>query len=127
MAPELQPDFSIRPAVMCDLTAIRALHADALRHLSCDYYDERQIDAALRGIGTIDPALISAGTYFVAADGDGLIGSGGWSPAGQLLGCGQPNGNDIGAGSTAAARASRGRSWRTRNGGRGKPATECSN
>ena len=100
---QAQPDFVIRPAVLCDLPAIKAMHADALRGLTGAYYDDRQINAALGDIGTVDPALVSAGTYFAAVIGDEIIGSGGWGPAGQLLGAGTPNGNDIGAASSAAA------------------------
>lgn len=95
--------FSLRPAVLCDVVVLVALHADALRHLSSAYYDKRQIEAGLRHIGTLDPALIDAGTYFVAVSDDEIIGCGGWMPAGQLVGCGKPNGNDIGAGTNAAA------------------------
>jgi GNAT superfamily N-acetyltransferase len=52
---------------------------DSLLSLGREVYSERQIASALRYIGCPDEQLIDDGTYFVAVDGEDIVGCGGWS------------------------------------------------
>ncbi len=79
-------EFILRQATMTDLPALHALHATAVRSQSRGFYDNRQIDTFLRKIGTLDPQLITAGTYYVIVAEDKIVGSGGWSPSGSVVG-----------------------------------------
>ncbi len=64
---------------MCDVASIAAVMQDSLMSLGREVYDERQIASALRYIGRPDEQLIDDGTYFVAVDGEEIVGCGGWS------------------------------------------------
>ena len=79
-------DFILRQATMMDLPALHALHARAVRSQSRGFYNDRQIDIFLHKIGTLDPQLITAGTYYVIVAEDKIVGSGGWSTGGSVLG-----------------------------------------
>lgn len=78
-----QPDtgfYRTRLAVAADLRPLDRLIRKSFRHLSHGHYDERQIDAALRGgLVGVTPELIGDGTYFVAVAHATVIGCGGWT------------------------------------------------
>ncbi len=78
--------FALRRATEGDLQALLDLHAMAVHSQAIGYYTSHQIETYLRNIGTIDTAIIAAGTYFVVLSGEELVGSGGWSPTGSCLG-----------------------------------------
>jgi GNAT superfamily N-acetyltransferase len=69
----------IRVASECDVASIAAVMRDSLLSLGREVYDERQIASALRHIACPDEQLIDDGTYFVAVDGEEIVGCGGWS------------------------------------------------
>jgi GNAT superfamily N-acetyltransferase len=71
--------FVIRPAARADISAITAIMRASLLSIGRQAYNEQQIDSALLYIGRPDEQLIDDGTYFVALDGEGIVGCGGWS------------------------------------------------
>ncbi len=79
-------EFILRQATMADLPALQSLHAEAVRSQSLGFYDDSQIDTFLRKIGTLDPRLIGAGTYYVIVVDDEIVGSGGWGATGSVVG-----------------------------------------
>ena len=80
-------NYSIRKAVLTDRAAIQDLIAGSARGLSRGYYDDSQIEAAVRVVFGVDTDLIDDETYFVAETNSGeLIGCGGWSRRKNLYG-----------------------------------------
>jgi phage major head subunit gpT-like protein len=71
--------IEIRAAARGDIASIAAVMRDSLLSLGRVVYSERQIDSALRYIGRPDEQLIDDGTYFIAVDGEEIVGCGGWS------------------------------------------------
>jgi GNAT superfamily N-acetyltransferase len=76
----------VRPARPSDMPAIEALHKASVRELATGYYSPAVLERFL-ATGTVDRALIEAGTYYLAEILGGPVGSGGWmavegSPAG---------------------------------------------
>jgi GNAT superfamily N-acetyltransferase len=76
----------IRHAQMEDVAAIADLIRESVSVLSLPYYTAKQIDSALAHVFGPDTQLILDGTYFIAAAGDQLAGSGGWSKRKTLFG-----------------------------------------
>ncbi|MFN8571093.1 MAG: GNAT family N-acetyltransferase [Gemmatimonadaceae bacterium] len=77
---------TLRPATPDDIPALNALIATSARVLSAGYYSEPQIDAAIRYVFGVDTTLIADQSYFVAMDGERVIGCGGWSRRRTLYG-----------------------------------------
>jgi GNAT superfamily N-acetyltransferase len=71
--------IEIRAAARGDIASIAAVMRDSLLSLGREAYNEHQIASALRYIGRPDEQLIDDGTYFVAVDGEEIVGCGGWS------------------------------------------------
>jgi GNAT superfamily N-acetyltransferase len=79
-------DFAVRLATAADLPALERLIPRSVRGLSRGYYDERQIESAIRHVFGPDTQLIADGTYFVVTAGDSIVGCGGWSKRRTLYG-----------------------------------------
>jgi len=54
--------------------------------LSAGIYSPSQIDSAVRHVFGVDSQLVADGTYFVATEGDSIVGCGGWSRRRTLYG-----------------------------------------
>lgn len=79
-------DYSIRQAILGDMSSLETLIALSVRGLSAKDYSSEQIEAALHGAFGVDSDLIRDGTYFVAEAKGELIGCGGWSKRKTLFG-----------------------------------------
>ena len=77
---------TLRYATHSDIPALGRLIEQSARALSVGYYTPAQIDAAVRHVFGVDSALLADGTYYAAMDGDGIVGSGGWSRRRTLYG-----------------------------------------
>ncbi len=69
----------IRTATHADVASIATAMRDSLLSLGREVYNERQIASALQYIACPDEQLIDDGTYFIAVDGENIVGCGGWS------------------------------------------------
>jgi GNAT superfamily N-acetyltransferase len=69
----------LRTARTGDLGALLAMQAEAMRVLGRGHYEPDVIEAALIHMGTMDPALVEDGAYFVAELDGRIAGSAGWS------------------------------------------------
>jgi GNAT superfamily N-acetyltransferase len=76
----------IRPARLDEVPALQSLIAESVRALSRDDYSPDAIERAIVRVFGVDTALIADGTYFVAVDGDRIVGCGGWSRRATLYG-----------------------------------------
>lgn len=76
----------IRLATPADVPGIAALIPVSVRTLSAGLYTGRQIESALVHVFGVDSQLIADGTYYVAVDGDTVVGCGGWSKRATLYG-----------------------------------------
>ena len=73
--------IEVRVATRADIAAIDALLARAYpRLLKADYAPSVLVTAIPR-IARAQPALITSGSYFVATEGDAILGAGGWTAA----------------------------------------------
>lgn len=80
-------NFLIRKATSKDQTQIEQLIAESVRGLSQNEYSERQIELSIKTVFGVDTDLIDDNTYFVVtADGNKIIGCGGWSKRKTLYG-----------------------------------------
>jgi len=77
---------TLRPATVDDIPALTALIPVSARALSAGYYTSREIESAITHIFGVDSQLIADGTYFVAVEGDRIVGCGGWSKRATLYG-----------------------------------------
>ncbi|MGZ4810470.1 MAG: GNAT family N-acetyltransferase [Thermoanaerobaculia bacterium] len=76
--------FTLRKATGEDITAIERVMRESLIGLGPRAYDAQQIASSLEHIAHLDRNLIDDGTYFVAVDGETIVGCGGWSRRGKL-------------------------------------------
>ena len=77
---------SLRTATTDDIPALSRLIADSARELSRGFYTEEEAESAIRYVFGVDTALVTDGTYFVAALDGVLAGCGGWSRRNTLYG-----------------------------------------
>jgi len=82
----VRPTLVIRPARPDECAVISDLIARSLRGLSDGFYTPDEVEGALRGSCAVDTQLIEDGTYFVAVQGERLVGCGGWSYRRTLFG-----------------------------------------
>ncbi|PYP81421.1 MAG: GNAT family N-acetyltransferase [Gemmatimonadetes bacterium] len=76
----------LRAAHRDDIPRIERLIERSVRTLSVGYYDDAQIESALRFMFGVDSQLVEDGTYHVVeADGD-VVAAGGWSRRRTLFG-----------------------------------------
>jgi GNAT superfamily N-acetyltransferase len=75
-----------RLATRNDVPQLDGLIETSARVLCAGHYDDRQIERALGPVFGVDLQLIDDGTFYVAADGDRLVGCGGWSKRKSLYG-----------------------------------------
>ncbi len=76
----------LRQALAADISDIEALIARSARGLSRIEYRAEQIEGALRGAFGVDTQLIRDQTYWLACEGQALVGAGGWSYRATLFG-----------------------------------------
>jgi predicted N-acetyltransferase YhbS len=76
----------IRLAAREDIPALQRLIDASVRALSLPYYDQRQIESALRNVFGVDSQLIQDETYFVAEIEGQVVAGGGWSKRKTLFG-----------------------------------------
>jgi len=62
-----------------DIEALRAMQERSMRGLCLGPYTRSEIESFLAHVGTMDPALLQDGTYFLAEAGQRPVGSAGWS------------------------------------------------
>ena len=78
--------FPLRPARPEDVPALETLIAVSARGLLESWYSPAQVGAAVGSVFAVDRQLIDDGTYFVAAEGERIVGCGGWSRRKTLFG-----------------------------------------
>ena len=80
-------DYTLRPATLDDVPAIRELIARSIHGLGAADYTRAQIEAALQGAFGVDTTLIRDGTLFVAETAAReVVACGGWSRRRTLFG-----------------------------------------
>jgi GNAT superfamily N-acetyltransferase len=79
-------EIAVRATTFDELDQIQDLIVVSARELSCDYYSDRQIEAAIAHVFGVDTTLIADGTYFVAEAAGVMQGCGGWSKRRTLFG-----------------------------------------
>ena len=80
----MTPEPVLRLATLADADAIDDLMKAATRDLFPRTYDERQTEASVRFIASVDRTLIEDGTYFVIDVGGEMVACGGWSRRDKL-------------------------------------------
>ncbi len=80
------PGVRIQLATLDDVDAIRELIPRSVRALSPGYYEQAQIESAIRHVFGPDTQLVADRTYFVAREAHALVGCGGWSRRRTLYG-----------------------------------------
>ena len=85
---------SLRKATLADIAALNALIARSARGLSRAEYRPSQIESALQGAFGVDSQLLADQTYFVAEEGEEVVGCGGWSYRATLFGGDARGGRD---------------------------------
>ena len=78
--------FSIECAGLEHVACLNKMIPGSARALSSSFYSEAQIEGAIREIFGIDTQLVLDGTYFIARDGETIVGCGGWSRRRTLYG-----------------------------------------
>ena len=78
--------ITLRRAVHADIPLLTALIERSAHGLSAEDYTKSQVAGALRGAFGVDTQLVDDGTYFVAEEGGGIAGCGGWSFRATLFG-----------------------------------------
>jgi len=86
--------FSIRNASLDDVMAIASVMRESVESFGRDVYTPAQIASALRYICRPDEQLIIDGTYFVAVEGDAILGCGGWSRRRKVYSGSAASGNE---------------------------------
>ena len=79
-------EWPLRLAQESDVPALQALIPLSVRGLQAAYYSSAQMEAALGPVFGVDRQLIRDGTYFVAEQGESIVGCGGWSRRRSLYG-----------------------------------------
>jgi predicted N-acetyltransferase YhbS len=79
-------DFSVRLATAADVPALAALIERSARALGAGWYDEGQLESAIRHVFGVDTHLVADGTYFLVDGPDGPVACGGWSRRATLYG-----------------------------------------
>ncbi|MEA1072618.1 GNAT family N-acetyltransferase [Sphingomonas sp. LY160] len=77
--------MNLRLATAADFPAMRVVMAAAIGRLQNDYLTAEQV-AASHAVMGLDTQLVDDGTYFVALEGDRIVGCGGWSRRATLYG-----------------------------------------
>ncbi len=77
--------FHLRKAKAADSAPIERLMKESMSILGKTTYDDPQVRSAVEYIARLDPQLIADETYFVACQGDEIIGCGGWSGRAKLF------------------------------------------
>lgn len=74
----------LRTARLSEASAIDELMKVSTRDLFPSAYDDRQTEASIRYIASVDRMLIEDGTYFVIEEDGALVACGGWSRRDKL-------------------------------------------
>jgi GNAT superfamily N-acetyltransferase len=78
--------FRLRAARRDDISQIERLIDRSVRALSVGFYDDTQIESALRFMFGVDSQLVDDGTYHVVEAAGALAAAGGWSRRRTLFG-----------------------------------------
>ncbi len=76
---------ALRIATADDERAIDALMKQSIAAIFPRFYDERQVESAVRYIGDVDRTLVADGTYLVLERDGEVVGCGGWSRRDKLF------------------------------------------
>lgn len=82
----MQGGIVLRLATRADIPLLNPLIAESARQLSRGYYDDREVESAIRHVFGVDTALVEDRTYYVATLNGALAGCGGWSRRDALYG-----------------------------------------
>lgn len=78
--------ITTRLATFNDISELQGLIALSVRGLSTNYYNQQQIESAIKYIFGVDTQLVTDGTYYVAEIDGITVGCGGWSKRNTLYG-----------------------------------------
>ncbi|MFC0515067.1 GNAT family N-acetyltransferase [Mucilaginibacter angelicae] len=78
--------ITTRLATFNDIPELQKLIALSVRGLSTGYYNQQQIESAIKYIFGVDTQLVTDGTYYVAEIDSVTVGCGGWSKRNTLYG-----------------------------------------
>lgn len=78
--------ITTRLATFNDIPELQELIALSVRGLSTNYYNQQQIESAIKYIFGVDTQLVTDGTYYVAEIDGITVGCGGWSKRNTLYG-----------------------------------------
>lgn len=78
--------ITTRLATFNDIPELQGLIALSVRGLSTNYYNQQQIESAIKYIFGVDTQLVTDGTYYVAEINGVTVGCGGWSKRNTLYG-----------------------------------------
>jgi len=88
------PELHVRQARTVDIVNIQYLIKISSRSIGTKYYARDLVEAALNTVLGVDTQLIRDGTYFVAEQGNTMLGCGGWSRRRTLFGSDSVRGRD---------------------------------
>jgi GNAT superfamily N-acetyltransferase len=81
---EERPEPALRIATPEDGPRIEALMKESAAGLFPAYYDERQVESAVRHVAQADQLLLRDGTFFVLETGGEVVACGGWTRRDRL-------------------------------------------
>src|SRR6187397_3061760 len=74
-----RPEPTLRIATPADANSVEALMKQSAAGLFPGFYNDAQVQSAIRFVAHIDPQLLSDGTYFVLESDGEVVACGGWS------------------------------------------------
>src|SRR6187200_1914348 len=90
-----RPEPTLRVAIPADAHGVEALMKQSAAGLFPGFYNEEQVQSAVRFVAHIDPQLLADGTYFVLENDGEMVACGGWSRrARPYAGSGQSGDDD---------------------------------
>lgn len=75
----------IRKATRDDVAEIERIMRASMSGLGTGFYDDSQVESAVRFIAVVDRQLIDDGTYFVIEEDNRVVACGGWSGRAKLF------------------------------------------
>jgi GNAT superfamily N-acetyltransferase len=82
----MQGEIVLRLATRADIPHLNPLIAESARRLSRGFYDDHEVESAIRYVFGVDTGLIEDRTYYVASLNGAVAGCGGWSRRNTLYG-----------------------------------------
>ena len=87
-------ELPLRLATIADVPALSALIERSVRALGAGWYDEAQLESAIRHVFGVDTHLVADGTYFMVDGPNAPVACGGWSRRATLYGGDQHRSSD---------------------------------